>query len=241
MTKSYADHLGLAIDQTHVESVLTGSGKKIQTVGSTTARYRFKHDPGVFALRFEILSDCVHDLILGKPFLKATETFSSAANRARRVVRRIASKVTQHHALFLGDSAPRFSGTLNGQSQEALADSGCKVLLIDEDYAKQLGLPILRRNEYRVKLIFADNSIAMSSGIVKGLRWTFGINGDEQEHFLDFHVLKNAPAPVILSEKLLFDTEAFSRYACYLEDADEEDDDAYFLAIDIDINYRHEG
>ncbi|KAH7395135.1 hypothetical protein DE146DRAFT_633488 [Phaeosphaeria sp. MPI-PUGE-AT-0046c] len=241
MTKSYAKRLGLVIDRKQVMSVLTGSGNTLKTIGSATARLRFKHDPEVYALRFEILSNCVHDLILGKSFLKATKTFSSVANQARRVLTRIANKLTQHHALFLGDGAPRFSGTLNGKHQTALADSGCKVLLMDEDYAERLGLPILRGDGQRVKLVFADNSTAMSSGMVKGVRWTFGPNQQEQEYSLDFHVLKNAPAPVILSDKLLFSTDAYSRYACYLEDDDDEDDEAYFLAIDIVADYTYEG
>lgn len=241
MTKRYADYLGVAVDQTHEESVLTGSGKMMKTIGSTTARLRFKNGPEAYVLTFHILKDCVHDLILGKAFLKATKTFSLEANRALRVVKRLVNKLTRHHALFLGDSAPTFSGTVNGRPQKALADSGCKVLLMDEDYAKKLELPILRGRGHHVKLVFADNSTAMSSGTVRGVKWSFGNNEQEQEHSLDFHVLRNAPAPIILSDKLLFDTDAYSRYECYLEDEDSEDDQAYFLAIDIDTDYRHEG
>jgi hypothetical protein len=241
MTKSYADRLGLVINRKSVLSVLTGSGKSVTTIGTATARFRFKLDPQVYALSFEILQDCIHDLILGKRFLKATKTFSSAVNRARRLVRGVINKVTGHHALFLGDSAPNFTGRLNGKTQTALADSGSKVLLMDEDYAQSLGLPIVRGDGHHLRLVFADNSTAVTSGMAVGVKWSFGITNWAKEYSLDFHLLKNAPAPVILSDQLLFEADAYSTFDCYLDDEDEEDDDAYFLAIDIDTNYQHEG
>lgn len=112
---------------------------------------------------------------------------------------------------------------------------------MDEKYAEKLGLPILRGDAQRVKLVFADNSTTMTSGMVKGVRWSFGTTTREQEHILNFHILKNPPAPVILSDKLFFDTDAYSQYECYLEDKDNEDDETYLIAIDIDDNYLHEG
>ena len=69
-----------------------------------------------------------------------------------------------------------------------------------------------------------------------GVKWEFGLSGRTTPHTLDFHIMKNAPARVILSEHfLLEETHAFSEYDCYLLDADDEDDheEGYILAIDL--------
>jgi hypothetical protein len=44
------------------------------------------------------------------------------------------------------------------------------------------------------------------------------VTGVSGEHDLDIHILKNAPAAVILSDDFLFGTNAFSKYDCYLLD-----------------------
>jgi hypothetical protein len=241
MAMSYAHRLGLPINRTNTLSVLTGSGNETSTVGSVIARFRFECEPEVYSLKFDILPDCMHDIILGKAFLKATKTFSSVVNEARRVVKGYTNKLTQHHALFLGDSGPKFTSRLNGQVQAALADSGCKVLLMDEDYAQALGLPIVSDDEHRVKLLFADNTTAMTTGMTFGVKWKFGTHGSGQEHSLNFHVMKNAPASVLLSDEFLFATNAYSEFDAYLVDEEDDNDEAYFLAIDIDPDYLGQG
>jgi hypothetical protein len=244
MKKSYAKRLGLPIDRSTPLPVVIASGKTVLTAGSVKAHFRFRNEPTVYLLSFELLSGCVHDLILGKHFIKATRTFSSAFNHARRVFTRFTRKVARYSTLFLGDSAPKFTGLLNGRAHAALADSGCKVLLMDEAYAHSMGLPIVSGDQHRVKLIFADETTAMTSGMTFGVKWAFGTDGRAGEHSLNFHILKNAPAPVILSDDFLFATNAYSEFDRYLIDEDYDDDDdgeAYFLAIDIDLNYRGQG
>jgi hypothetical protein len=238
MKTSYAKQLGLVIDGRKKVSVALGSGQQVTTTGAVETWFRFKDEHKAYLLVFHLLPNCIHDVILGKRFLKATETFKSGANYLRRVVKRISSFTTPHF-LYLGDSAPRFTGLLNGWRQEALADSGCKVPIMDEDYARFLGLRIQTDSQNRVRLRFADNSTAMTSGMSKGVSWTFGYDGSSHSHQLDFHILKNAPAAVILSDDFLFGTNAFSEFDCYLldeDDEDDEDDEAYFLAIDLALD-----
>jgi hypothetical protein len=141
MKEAYAKGLGLSINRGDISTVRIGSGKRLITVGTVVTPFRFKEEPEVYSLAFHILPDCIHNVILGKAFLKATNTFSSLANKARRVIRRAVKGMTRH-LFYLGHSAPRFTGLLNGQKQEALADSGAKVLIMDEDYARSAGLPI---------------------------------------------------------------------------------------------------
>ncbi|KAH8728445.1 hypothetical protein GQ44DRAFT_609601 [Phaeosphaeriaceae sp. PMI808] len=240
MKTAYAERLKLEIDRANVSSVTIGSRKQLVTTGTVRAAFRFINEPKVFSLVFHLIPDCIHDVILGKPFLKATRTFTSLLNQTRRVVKRMLDRVTQRHVLYLGDNTTRFTGLLNGRSQEALADSGSKVLLMDEDYARTMGLPIISSPQHCIKLRFADSSTTMTSGMVFGVKWEFGPTQGSEEYILDFHIIKKALAPVILSDEFLFDTNAFSKFECFLIDEDDEgkDEDAYFLAIDIDSNYH---
>jgi hypothetical protein len=241
MKESYAEMLGIPIDRLNKTTVRIGNGKILSTTGTVITLFRFKNEPEEYSVLFHLLPDCIHDVILGKPFLKVTNTFRSAANKTRRVISRVIEGFTRRDFLYLGDSAPRFTGLVNGRVEEALADSGAKVLIMDEDYAYERGLPILTDNKNQTRLRFADGSTAMTSGMSYGVRWEFGPGVQGKEYTLDFHILKNAPAPVILNDEFLFGTYAFAEFDCYLIDEDDEDEDAHFFVIDVDMSYYNEG
>jgi hypothetical protein len=241
MREDYAIGSGYIIDRTSSSTITIGSGKTIATVGTITVPLRFDKEHANYMLQFHLLRDCIHDVILGKQFLRATETFSSAVNRMRRVKQRVLESLKSYDLLYLGDGAPRFMGYVDGYYQEALADSGAKVMIMDEDFARSIGQTIDRGMDSRIRLRFADGSTAKTSGMVYGVPWHFGYSRAVSDYKLDFHILKNAPANVILSDEFLFGTNAFSEYDCYLVDDDDEDEDGYFFAIDIDMNYYHQG
>jgi hypothetical protein len=48
--------------------------------------------------------------------------------------------LSKHRLFYLGDSAPNFTGLVNGRRSDALGDSGSNVLVMDEDHAWSLGL-----------------------------------------------------------------------------------------------------
>jgi hypothetical protein len=237
MNEEYARQKGHHIDPSQTTEIGIGSGKKATSSGIVTTPFRFQDEKQAYLLNFHVLPNCIHDVILGKSFLKATRTFSAVTNFARRVKSRIVQGLRHHHLLYLGDSMPRFQGLVNGKPEFGLADSGAKVMVMDEDYARGLNLPI--SYDSRRKLVFADGSTANTSGMIYGVKWEFGLgleneseNVKRKEHTLDFHILKNAPANVILSDYFLFGTNAYSEYECFLVDDDDEDDEAYFFAID---------
>lgn len=242
VNENYAIRHRFDIDRKQTTYVTVGSCRKVRTAGVAEVPFCFQDEETPYLLRFHVLPGCVRNVILGKRFLKATKTFSSAVHFAKRVVSRIARSLSKHQILYLGESAPRFTGLINGQQKEALADSGAKVLIMDEDYARTAGLPIVITAENSIKLRFADGSTTYTSGKTYGVSWTFGPGRDGKSYPLDFYILKNAPADVILSEDfLLRETQAFIEYDCYLLDDDEEDEDeegAYIFAIDRAKDYR---
>ncbi|RYP82396.1 hypothetical protein DL770_005577 [Monosporascus sp. CRB-9-2] len=237
--EKYAVSLGLPVNRDVVCKVTVGNGKTVSTTGAVTAPFRFRGEPHGHDLKFHLLPDCIHDVILGKSFLKLTETFTNLLNFSRRVKERVIRGISQFHLLYLGTSSPMFEGSINGQPQTALADSGAKVLVMDEAYARSIGALIHTGYNHRTRLKFADNSTATTSGMAYDVEWRFGRNGEFTSPYrLNFHILKNAPANVILCDTFLFDNEAFSRYHKYLvdhgDDYEEEDDKSHCFAIDVD-------
>lgn len=246
MTEKYALDLGLPINPNSTRKITIGSGKKLSTVGTATAQFRFGDENDAYSLKFHILSKGIHNLVIGRPFLKLTKTFSDIANRCRRVKERIIHAVSQFPVLFMasGGSAPMFEGYINGQEQKALADSGSKVLIMDKDYAKSIGVRIQTGHEHRNTLKFADGSVVDTVGMAYDVSWRFGSDGELSLPFsLNFHVMKNAPANVVLNDAFLYDTHAFSEYQDFLIDEDDDDieDDKcaiHFLFIGIDTRRK---
>jgi hypothetical protein len=56
---------------------------------SAEARFRFQNEPEVYSTTFYLLPNCIHNVILGKAFLKGTSTFKSHLTQARRVMKRV--------------------------------------------------------------------------------------------------------------------------------------------------------
>jgi hypothetical protein len=239
LREGFAERLRLPITRSSITKVTIGSGRQVATVGTTTVPFKFRGEQTVHSLKFHLLSDCIHDIIIGKQFLKITQTFSNIANYARRVKERVVKGISQFHLLYLGAQTPMILGSINGQPQAALADSGSKILAMDEAYARRIGVKISTGHRHQRKVIYADYSVAQTVGMAYNVQWRFGHDDYfTPSHQLNFHILRNAPANVILSDTFLFDTEAFSKYQNLFMDDDEDCEDGemeiYFFAIDID-------
>ncbi|KAF9240965.1 hypothetical protein LCP9604111_8505 [Penicillium roqueforti] len=142
MKEKYAISLGLPISQNATCEITIGSGNQVTTTGTATVPFRLSSENEVHNLEFQLLPNCIHDVIIGKPFLKLTRTFSNVVNFYRRVKKRFAKGISQFHLLYLGASTPMFEGSINGQA-----------------YARSIGVHIHTRHEYQTRLKFADNSV----------------------------------------------------------------------------------
>jgi hypothetical protein len=83
--EEFALRLGLPIDRDAICKVIVGNGKPVTTTGTISASFRFKGEHHVHTLKLRVLSNCIHNVILGKSFLKLTETFSKPSNFFWRV------------------------------------------------------------------------------------------------------------------------------------------------------------
>jgi hypothetical protein len=200
MDEAYVRKPGYKIDGGAASTVRVGQ-KTVKTVGVVHLPFRFRDETTSYSIRFHVISNCPQDVILGYPFLKATKTLPNTMNFARRVFDRTVMHMSRYRdMLYIGNIGPKFTGTIGGRPYEALADTGSKVLIIDEDFARSRRLPIIDAEEYRIKLRFADSSTARTSGMTQGVIWQFGLANEEKSFPLDFFILKDAPSDVILSE-----------------------------------------
>jgi predicted aspartyl protease len=225
MKESHAKRLGLPIQRGTTHSITITKAKTIKTVGVVVAPFTFQGETESHLLKFHLLQDCVHDVILGKAFLKVTKTFSNIILKARRVITNFTRGLATLRLNYLGDSAPRFTGLLNGRIHQALGDTGAQGLFMSEAFARSNGFLIVDDPGNTMTVQYADGSTATTMGMTYGINWEYGLGGRSMKHVLDFYILKDAPADIILSDDFLHGTEAFAAYDCYLIDVDDEDED----------------
>ncbi|KAF2468261.1 uncharacterized protein BDR25DRAFT_357989 [Lindgomyces ingoldianus] len=176
-----------------------GLRKRIETVGTAEVYFGFRDENETHPLVFHLLSGCIHNVILVKE--------------------RFMDGILQHNLLYLGDSAPRFEGRINGIGQDALTDSGENTLVMKTTLRVLVYLSVLAAT-YDVE-------------------WEFGRGGTGgQRYQLDLHILKNTLANIILNGTFLFGTGAYSNYNRYLADDEGEDEDAFFFALDFDPGHH---
>lgn len=235
MRVSYAENWALPIQRSSSIPIKVSQTRVIKTVGIVEAPFKFKGETETHKLVFHLLPESLHDVILGYKFLKATRTMSDKLLKASRVIVRYVRELATRRLFYLGGFAPKFTGLLNGRPREVLADSGAQSLFMNESFARNKGFLIDNSPRNRLTVQFADGSTASTTGMTYGVKWEYGLGGMCKEHTLDFHILPDAPADVILSDDFLYDTEAFAEYDCYLIDEDEDGDDAedegYLFAI----------
>jgi hypothetical protein len=191
MKESEAKRLRLAINRDITCTIAMTRNNIIKTVGVVVAPFTFWGETESHPLEFHLLRDCIHDIILGKPFLKATSTFSDLALRAKRVVTNFMTKCTTLQLNFLGDSAPMFTGLLNGRIRQGLGDTGAQAPFIDEAFARGEGWHIDDHPDNIRTVQFADGSTADTVGMAHGVKWEFGLGEHSAEYVLDFHILKD--------------------------------------------------
>jgi hypothetical protein len=97
-------------------------------------------------------------------------------------------------------------------------------MIISKRFTKRLGLQIRTGEEYATELEFVDDSIMRTSGMVLSVDWRFFSDTTYSSPVpCDFHVLKDLPCDVVLSNEFLYDNQVFSDYRdCFfdLEDSD---------------------
>jgi hypothetical protein len=201
----YVKSHGLNIDRKSSSLVKLGNGSTVSTLGTTTSLFSFAGEKAAHTLLFNVLRTSVYDVVLGSPFLQATETLTRYAHRIGRRCREALS----HRVCALGASQ-RVSGRLNGIHMDATPDTGSDVSLMSASFAARHRLKINTDKHHRVLLEFADGSTARATGLVENVEWAYGDTGFPYR--MDVYVLPELSVDLLLGYDFLHDTNAFVAY-----------------------------
>jgi hypothetical protein len=212
-----------------VFTLLDGTKKKFS--GTITAPWVFWGEPKSHQRTFQVLKGCVHDVILGQRFLNMTRTFKKFRHRLKTVFVPVTSPIRR--LLYIDDSdqdddgmlaapraAQRLLGMLDGRCVGSLADTCSDLPVIRRSVAVRLGLEIQQGPGCRTKVQFVDGSVGSTTGLVRDVRWSFGLGQSvDDSHRIDFHVMDDIPCSVILNLWLLLDNEVFLKYEDFFFDS----------------------
>jgi hypothetical protein len=205
MSFQYAKDHGLKLDERSSSYVTLGNGSTISTLGTTTSLLSFAGEKATYTLQFNVLRTSVYDVVLGSPFLKATETLTRHAHRIGRRCREALS----HRVCALGASQ-RVHGQLNGTHMDAVPDTGADVSLMSASLAAQHKLKVNTDAKHCVLLEFADGSTANATGLVENLEWAYGDTAIPYR--IDVYVLPELSVDLLLGYGFLHGTNAFVAY-----------------------------
>jgi predicted aspartyl protease len=198
----YAEAHGLEIDRKSSSLVKLGNGSTVSTLGTTTALFSFAGEKTTRSLLFNVLRTSVYDVVLGSPFLQATETLTRYAHRIGRKCREAFS----HRVCALGASQ-RVNGRLNGVHLDATPDTGSDVSLMPASLAARHKLKVNTDKQHLVLLEFADGSTARATGLVEDVEWAYGDTGIPYR--IDVYVLPGLSVDLLFGYDFLHDTNAF--------------------------------
>jgi hypothetical protein len=234
---SYAQSHGLAINKNIQKSVRVGDGSLISIIGTTKLQFSFAGESTSYPLTFHVLRNSVHNVILGGPFLRATETFTRFGHRVGRNIR----KSVSHRICFLG-SQQYVNGLASGVGVNAVPDTGADVSVMSASFAAANGFEVDGNEQYQILLEFADGSTARAQGVVVEVAWKFGpeddvpwtCGPDEWTNPTDVYVLSSLPVDLVLGFGFLCQTEAFQKHwhtFWHIEEEPEQDDAGMFCVI----------
>lgn len=170
ISESFAHQCKLEIQKSR-NSFILGHGRKIESVGKTSAIWQFDRetmDKG--RADFVVLSKCSRPVILGNDFLSQTQTLTTNWHRLRQQAIPAEDFSCVH---IFGDSPHSIAGRIRKQPIYALPATGCEVNLVSEEYilSRGLGHKVDKRRKTWLKLI--DGSLLQASGEIR-MPWAFG-------------------------------------------------------------------
>jgi hypothetical protein len=211
MSHDYAKRNHFKIDSSTAGKLRTAAGALVKTLGTVTRPVRFANESETYTRKFHVLPKCVHNIILGSPFLRMTQTFTDITKFRQRVVKKLRGLSSSHRVCFTASSQEVLAGWANGQSVLTLPDTGSDICLMSLKYAQERGYHVDTDPRHRELLRLVDGSEAETFGRVEGFEWKFD-SSDTQVHSPEIYVLENLQTDLLLSYGFLDDSEAFSTH-----------------------------
>ena len=210
LSRDYAHRNGIAIapDSNGTTHIKSADGRLIPTIGTAQVSWSFDDSPHEqYMLVFHVLNQCVHDVLLGHPFLLETNT--TTLNRIKRYTVNATSLSSTgavydiHAASGIRPGQCTIDGHLAGESIKTLADTGAQVNIISLAYAQARNFKLDITGD-RGTFRFIDGSEVPSIATVNAV-W---ISSDKKQYNLKFEVLIGSSYDVILGQKHIYGTKA---------------------------------
>ena len=144
------------------------NGNMIYSIGQVNAQWCFKKGSSEsYDISFYVFAECCFDVLIGDPFLRATQTMSTNEHRLSWVPRPKWALYVRRVNL-LGCPSQQMKGKLSGEEVFALADTGAEGgNLVSYDYAKRRGWLASDLLGERNLLQFPDGSQSRTEGQVR--------------------------------------------------------------------------
>jgi hypothetical protein len=206
ISERYAQHYGFPIDNSAKSHATVGNGASVSIIGTTTLSFHFAKESTTHLLTFNVLRESIHDVILGSPFLRVTETLTRFT---ARIGQKIRDSVDDNFfkMCLLGSSNMYVRGLVNGTPVSAVPDTGAEVSVMSASFARENGFHVNSDERHRVPFGFADGSTAEALGVIRDATWNYG--RDKKAHLTNFYVLEDLPVDVVLGNDFLCRTNAF--------------------------------
>ena len=230
LSLSFVQRHSIPLDKMKRRVIALPTGKQIRSVGQATSPFAFDGEPTTYLRTFEILTKCIQDVVLGKPFLSLTSTLTKFAHRITQVRR----YGFQNRVLLLGNGPQEIVvGKLNDQRVSAFPDTGSDATIMSKAYALSCGFRVLSGPIYRQRLQFSESSEAKADGVVDNVEWAFGDDCRNSKHCIDrILVLDRLPFDVILGGNFLLNTRTYELHQdCFYESSDDISDNAYLFNL----------
>jgi hypothetical protein len=210
----HAKELGLEIHKSP-RRLRMGNSRTIVSPGIVKYPWAFSENPyKITNIVAHVLDGFSHDLLLGNPFLKATQTMT------KHISRFVKGVFSTHHKWslnLLGDTSHRLEGVLRGNVRmQGLPDIGSTHNMMNEDWAKAHGFSIQAGSANCGVVHFPDGTTAPTTGRI---HTTITLAGGDAVPIV-FNVLPDCYVPVILGEDFVFDNNIFSNYADSLHEVE---------------------
>lgn len=212
-----ASSLDLDVVPGTARTIHLANKKPVRSPGMVPVAWTFSGETTAHIWECWVLPGCLHPLVLGRKFLRDTQTLTKCISRIKS---RLVSLPKRLGLRLLGAEKQRLWGYLDGNLTAALPDTGSDVMLVSSDYARKIGLNVDRGRSNWLEVEFADGSTAWTSGVARNVPWSVG---GKMVH-CDFHVLDNLCVDVVLSNDYLFETRVFSENSDCFFDTDSEED-----------------
>ncbi|KAF4636016.1 hypothetical protein G7Y89_g2060 [Cudoniella acicularis] len=189
-----------------------GNSKKIYSPGTVELSLAFEDDPkNVMTIVAHVVHSFAYDLLLGNPFLQATQCLTKFMHRFTTCLFSLVSKWSLN---LLGETTHRFKGTLGkGVNVLGLPDIGSVRNVMDAKWALDMaqagGFEILSQPENCGWIVFPDGTEEATVGQVN----TSMTLDDGKVVPLVFELLPHCHLPVIFGQQFVFDYNIYSSYS----------------------------